>query len=87
MNLQNLDSFSSKIDRKLDNTLGVYLSINGYSPNAVQEHSNNRPKLILMDGADLMAVLESRIDFVALLRRKKQNAARTGNIFLRYSEF
>jgi hypothetical protein len=36
-----------------------------------------------MDGADLMAVLEERIDFVTLLQRKKRHAAHTGNIYLK----
>jgi hypothetical protein len=39
-----------------------------------------------MTGEDLMAVLEGRIDFVSLLLRKKQHAARTGNILLRIHE-
>ncbi len=34
-----------------------------------------------MDGGDLMAVLEERIDFVSLLLRKKRHAAQTGNIY------
>ena len=42
--------------------------------------------VVLMDGADLMAVLEERIDFVTLLLRKKRHAAQTGNIFLRVHE-
>jgi len=37
---------------------------------------------VLMDGADLLAVLEQRIDFVSLLIRKKRHAAQTGRIFL-----
>jgi hypothetical protein len=35
-----------------------------------------------MDGADLMAVLEERIDFVTLLLRKNRHAAQTGEIYL-----
>jgi hypothetical protein len=35
-----------------------------------------------MDGADLMAVLEERMDFVTLLLRKKRHAAQTGEIYL-----
>jgi hypothetical protein len=39
-----------------------------------------------MDGADLMAVFEERIDFVSLLLRKKRHASQTGNIYLRIHE-
>jgi len=37
-----------------------------------------------MDGGDLMAVFEERIDFTSLLLRKKRHAAQTGNIYLSY---
>jgi len=77
-----LDGFGAKVRRKLENTLGVFLAINGFSPDGVMAHSAGGAVIILMDGADLMAVLEERIDFVSLLLRKKRNAAQTGNIYL-----
>lgn len=80
--VQDLDAFSSKVERKLDNTLGVFLSMNGYSDDGIKAHSVGRPKIILMDGSDLMAVLEERIDLVTLLIRKKRHASQTGEIFL-----
>jgi hypothetical protein len=78
-----LDAFKGKLSRKLDNTLGLFLSINGYSEDAVKIHSAGRGMMILMDGNDVMAVLEGRIDFVQLLLRKRRCAAQTGNIYLR----
>ena len=81
-----LDSFSKKVERKLENTLGVFLSINGFSVDGVSAHSSGRASIILMDGADLMAVFEERIDFVSLLLRKKRHASQTGNIFLKIHE-
>ena len=86
VNVQDLDGFSSKVKRKLDNTLGVFLSMDGFSQDGIAAHSSGRPVVVLMDGADLMAVLEERIDFVTLLQRKKRHAAQTGNIFLRVHE-
>ena len=77
-----LDGFDGKVRRKLDNTLGVFLSISGFSEDAVRLHGQGRPRIILLDGADLMAVLEERIDFVTLLIRKKRHAAQTGEVFL-----
>lgn len=83
---ESLDSFSAKVERKLENTLGVFLSIDGFSEDGVAAHSSGRASIILMDGADLMAVLEERIDFVSLLLRKKRHASQTGNIYLRIHE-
>ena len=77
-----LDSFAAKVKRKLDNTLGLFVSINGFSPDAVQAHSQGRRVLLLMDGGDLMAVLENRIDLQELLLRKRRYASQTGSIYV-----
>ncbi|MEU1899416.1 restriction endonuclease [Nocardiopsis dassonvillei] len=78
-----LDIFSGKVTRKLDNTLGLFVSMNGFQPNALSLAAHgSRPVLILMDGADLMCVLEARISLSELLVQKKQHAARTGEVFL-----
>lgn len=82
VNAAALDAFASKVRRKLENTLGVFLSINGYSQDGVAAHSSGGAVIILMDGADLMAVLEERIDFVSLLLRKKRHASQTGSIYM-----
>lgn len=87
VNAAALDAFSAKVSRKLENTLGVFLSINGYSIDGVAAHSAGGAAILLVDGADLMAVLEERIDFVGLLLRKKRHAARTGEIYLSFHQF
>ncbi len=81
-----LDGMAGKLSRKLDNTLGLFLSVNGYSEDAVRAHSSGRRLVLLMDGSDLMAVLEGRIDLVQLLLRKRRHASETGNIYLRIHE-
>jgi len=83
---KDLDSLAGKLSRKLENTLGLFLSVNGYSEDAVKAHSSGRRLVILMDGSDLMAVIEGRIDLVQLLLRKRRKAAETGNIYLRIHE-
>jgi len=77
-----LDSFAGKVGRKLDNTLGLFLSMNGYQESAVQVHSRGRPVMFLMDGSDLSAVIEGRISLPDLLHRKRQYAAQTGDVFI-----
>jgi hypothetical protein len=84
--IQELDAFSGKLTRKLDNTLGLFLSINGFSEDAVKAHSTGRRLMILMDGSDIMGVLEGRIDLLQLLLRKRRHASQTGNIYLKLHE-
>ena len=77
-----LDSFVGKIGRKLDNTLGLFLSVNGFQDSVLSTFSQNRPQLFLMDGSDLSAVLEDRISLPELMTRKRQHASRTGDVFV-----
>ncbi|MXW17007.1 MAG: hypothetical protein F4123_01105 [Gemmatimonadetes bacterium] len=77
-----LDAFDGKISRKPDNTLGLFLSINGFSEDGVKAYSAGRSLMILMDGAHLAAVLEGRLDLVSLLLRMRRHAAQTGCIYL-----
>lgn len=86
VNASDLDAFTGKIKRKLDNTLGLFLSINGFSEDAVKIHSAGRSTILLMDGIDLLAVLENRIDFVSLVIRKRRHASQTGNIYLKVGD-
>src|ERR1035437_125422 len=81
-----LDVLAGKLGRKLDNTLGLFLSINGFSEDGVKAHSSGRRLMLLVDGSDLMAVLEGRIDLIQLLLRKRREASQTGNIYLRIHE-
>ena len=84
---QGLDTLHSKLTRTTtDITLGLFLSINGYSDDAVKAHSSGRRLMILMDGSHLMAVIEGRIDLMQLLLRMRRHASQTGNIYLRIHE-
>lgn len=81
-----LDVFAAKVDRKSENTLGLFVAISGFNDTAIKAHSKPRSQLILMDGADLYAVLDDRIDLRDLLRRKRRHAAMTGDIRLTATE-
>jgi hypothetical protein len=80
-----LDVFDGKIRRKLENTLGLFVAVNGFSDTAIGNHSRSRPTMILMDGSDLWAVLEARVALTEMLRRKRRHAAQTGEILFRIS--
>jgi hypothetical protein len=81
-----LDTFNSKVERRSDITQGLFVAISGFEPTAVELHSQRRSPLILMDGTDLYAVLDARVDLRELLRRKIRHAAMTGDIFLTVSQ-
>ncbi|MFI0217297.1 restriction endonuclease [Streptomyces lydicus] len=80
-----LDVFKSNIERKAKNTLGLYVSVNGFTSDALAVYSFSTP-FVTMDGGDFMAVLDQRIRLDELLRRKKRHASETGHCFLPVAE-
>jgi hypothetical protein len=79
--LEDLEKLRGKVNRKLDNTLGMFVSINGFAASGLKLFNQGaRPNLILTDGMDLAAVMQDRIPLPELLVRKRQHAARTGEI-------
>jgi hypothetical protein len=77
---EHLDVFKSKISRKGKNALGLYISVSGFTGDALEEYSASTP-FITMEGGDLMAVLDERIALDDLLRRKKRHANETGECY------
>ncbi|MFF5572489.1 restriction endonuclease [Streptomyces luteogriseus] len=80
-----LDVFKTNIERKGKNTLGLYISMNGFTSDAVAVYSFSTP-FITMDGLDFMAVLDQRIRLDELIRRKKRHASETGHCSLKVAE-
>lgn len=81
-----VDSFSKKVERKLENTLGLFLALNGFTEEGLSAIRGGRPSVVLMDGQDLAIVLQGFFDFRDLLKRKIRHAAHSGDPFLRSSE-
>lgn len=75
-----LDVFKTKISRKGKNALGLYISISGFTKDAIDEYSDSAP-FITMDGMDFMAVLDERVRLDDLLLRKKRHSNETGHCF------
>jgi restriction endonuclease Mrr len=76
-----LDVFKNNIERKGKNTLGLYVSMSGFTSDALAVYSYSTP-FITMDGSDFMAVLEQRIRLDDLIARKRQHASQTGHCYL-----
>lgn len=76
-------SFRGKVEEKLDNTLGIMISMNGFTEEAIKRAAVPPAKLILVDGQDLAPVVQGLVDFVKLLQRKVRRAAETGEVLVR----
>lgn len=76
-----LKKFAGTLSDKLKNTLGLFISIDGFSKGSQEFTGSNARTMILMDGMDLSLVLDQRIDLHHLLFRKRRYASETGKIY------
>jgi hypothetical protein len=71
--------FVGKFEDKLDNTLGLMISLAGFTEQAGEKAtSGGRLLTIFMDGQDLFPVLEGLVDVRDILSRKLRHAAEKG---------
>lgn len=76
--------FRTKVHDKLDNTLGLMISMSGFTDEAISSAAGGgRMVVVLMDGQDLASVFAGLTDLVDLLHRKLRHAAETGNAMYR----
>jgi len=85
VNAGDLYKFGGKISGKLKNTLGLFISLDGYSPECTETGSSVVKSMILMDGQDLMMVLDGRIRLNEMIFIKRRHASDTGEIYHRIS--
>lgn len=80
--LANLLEFKGKVDRKIESTRGLFLSILGFMPDAPDRlRQAGSANLILIDGGDLTLILEGRIGLVEALEAKADKAYQEGRLF------
>jgi len=73
-NREQVDAFYTKVCRSGRQTMGFFLSINGWSVNVVPLLKQNPQKcIILMNGSDLHSVLSDRIDLGKFINAKMKH--------------
>lgn len=82
-----LYDFGGKISGKFKIALGLFISINGFSPESIKVDSPIVKSMILMDGMDLIAILDNRISLKDMLYRKRRHAVEKGEIYFPFSKF
>jgi hypothetical protein len=80
-----IDEFDSRLRDKGETSLGVFLSINGFSENALAALENSS-LFVAVDGADIFLVLDQRVGLDELFRHKIRTAEESGGYFFRASD-
>jgi hypothetical protein len=77
-----LSAFKHKVDKKITSTRGLFASIVGFRPDVVFEFTKGTSSnLILMDGSDIILILEGQISLIDALDIKIYKAAQEGIIY------
>lgn len=76
-----LSIFDGKIRGKAQSTRGFFLAVNGFDDNAIRKYTGDSPRIILMDGQELINVLEGRKSFFDSLKYKVDALVRFGDIY------
>ena len=82
-----IDSFYKKVTTKADNTMGVMVSISGYSSVAREEASGERTPILLLDHSHLYLVLGGIMGFSDIVERIRRHASQTGDAYLPATDF
>ncbi|EKZ0176821.1 hypothetical protein QRK73_002753, partial [Enterococcus faecalis] len=61
VNSAKIASLKQKVDTKLDATRGLFISVNGFREEVINDYSNKDAKIIFMDGVEVVYILENRI--------------------------
>lgn len=75
---KHLDVFKTKVERKGRNALGIFVSVNAFSSDALAQYGSSSP-FVVFTGEDLFMVLDGRIGLDELLRAKKRHVNETGD--------
>lgn len=82
-----IDSLRAKVDDKADNTMGIMVSISGYSSVAINDASGRQTKLMLLDAMHLYLFLSGAIGFSEIVSRVRRHVSQTGEAYLPVSNF
>ena len=82
-----IDSFYKKVTTKADNTMGIMVSISGYSSVAITEASGTRTPLLLFDHGHVYFVLHGVMTLAEVINRVRRHASQTGEAYLSVEDF
>src|SRR5215813_3506369 len=83
----NIDTFYKKVTSKADNTMGIMVSISGYSSVAREEASGNKTPLLLLEHGHIYSVLGGMMGLADVIERIRRHASQTGEAYLSVSDF
>lgn len=82
-----IDSLKAKVDKMADNTMGIMVSISGFSSTAISDASGSKTTLLLLDASHLYLFLSGAMTFAEIVSRVRRHASQTGEAYLPVNKF
>jgi hypothetical protein len=82
-----VDSLKAKVNKMADNTMGIMVSMSGYSSVAINDASSNKSTLIILDAGHLYLFLSGAMNFKDIITRVRRHASQTGEAYLPINKF
>jgi hypothetical protein len=82
-----IDVFRAKVESKADNTMGILVSISGFSSVALDVASGRKTPILLLDHGHIYRVLGGVASFRDVLERVRRHSSQTGQAYLPVSNF
>lgn len=82
-----IDIFKAKVDSKADNTMGIFVSMSGYSSVAISEASGKKTTLLLLDASHVYLALGGQMQLKEIIKKMRRHASQTGESYLPASLF
>ncbi len=82
-----IDTLKAKVNKMADNTMGVMISISGYSSVAISEASGSKTTLIILDAGHLYLFLSGAMKFSDIILRSRRHVSQTGEAYLPANKF
>ena len=78
-----VDSLRAKVGAMADNTMGLFVSISGYTQAAIHAASGPGTTLLVFDAGHLFHVLSGNATFADMVSRARRHASQTGEAYWR----
>ena len=82
-----IDIFRGKVESKADNTMGIFISMAGFSSVAIKEASGKKSTLLLLDASHIYLILTGGMSCLDVFRRVRRHASQTGESYLPIAAF
>lgn len=82
-----VDSLKAKVNKMADNTMGIMVSMSGYSSVAISDASGSKTTILLLDAGHVYLFLMGSMGFDEILARVRRHASQTGEAYLPANKF